>query len=392
MGFRDDRRLSAIRDRRPPGPDLPRSAGPLPGAPAAEPPGASAAGSLLLAVVLLGLATLPGPAAAQTVEVAVEQENFRQGPGGTRLATVNQGTRLQVLGTQDRWRRVVLEGWIWNPSVQPTDRAGMDLVVSAGEGENLRDEPSGSARIAARLLEGFLLEQVEERGNWTRVRRTAWIWGPSVREVAAADDAVGETSGDTGPDASDDAGDEDDDPGSGADLLSERLVVQGSSVRVRVSPEGDTVATLRPGADLRVLSREGDWSRVRFEGWVRTSEVATADSTGVRDELRPPDLRANPDQYRGERIRWQVQFISLERAEAVRTDFYEGEPFILARTRDGSESFVYLAVSPELLSEVEALEPLERIEVLGRVRTGRSALMGAPVLDLLALEPVSGEG
>jgi hypothetical protein len=340
-----------------------------------------------LAVVLLGLATLPRPATAQTVEVAVEQENFRRGPGGRILATVNQGTRLQVLGTQDRWRRAVLEGWIWSPSVQPTDREGMDLVVTADGGENLRDEPSGSARIAARLREGFLLEQVEERGNWTRVRRTAWIWEGSVREVAPATGAAGEASGDTGPDASSDAG-----PGSGADLLSERLVVQGGSVRVRVSPEGDTVATLRPGADLRVLAREGDWSRVRLEGWVRTSDVATADSTGVRDELRPPDLRANPDQYRGERIRWQVQFISLERAEAVRTDFYEGEPFILARTRDGSESFVYLAVSPELLSEVEALEPLQRIEVLGRVRTGRSALMGAPVLDLLALEPVSGEG
>lgn len=383
MGFRDDRRLRTIRGRRTPGPDLPRPAGLLPGASAAGPPGASAAGSLLLAVVLLGLATLPRPAAAQTVEVAVEQENFRRGPGGRVLATVNQDTRLQVLGAQDRWRRVVLEGWIWSPSVGPTDREGMDLVVTANGGENLRDEPSGSARIAARLREGFLLEEVGERGNWRRVRRTAWIWEGSVREVAAADDAAGETPGDTGPDASADAG-----PGSGADLLSERLVVQGGSVRVRVSPEGDTVATLRPGADLRVLAREGDWSRVRLEGWVRTSEVATADSTGVRDELRPPDLRANPDQYRGERIRWQVQFISLERAEAVRTDFYEGEPFILARTRDGSESFVYLAVSPELLSEVEALEPLERIEVLGRVRTGRSALMGAPVLDLLALEPV----
>ncbi|MEJ2320300.1 MAG: hypothetical protein P8Y21_13285 [Gemmatimonadales bacterium] len=79
-----------------------------------------------------------------------------------------------------------------------------------------------------------------------------------------------------------------------------------------------------------------------------------------------------------------VQFVSLETAEAVRTDFYEGEPFILARAPDPSDGFVYLAVPPELLPIVEELPPLEMIEILARVRTGRSAIMGAPVLDLLA--------
>lgn len=381
MGFRDHPRLRPPRGRR-------RAA------PSSGSPWPSSFGLPVLATLVLVSAGARVPsAAAQTVEVAVEQENFRQGPGGKRLATVNEGTRLRVLGTRDRWRRVLLEGWIWAPSVRATDRAGMDLVVSADGGENLRDEPSGEARIAARLLEGFLLEELEEQGNWRRVRREAWIWGPSVREVPSPGGAGGgagreETPGEPG--GSGEATEPD--AGPEGDLLSDRLVVQGGSVRVRVSPEGDTVAVLRPGADLRVLSREGDWSRVRLEGWVRASEVASADSAGVRRGLRPPDLRANPEQYRGERIRWQVQFISLERAEAVRTDFYEGEPFILARTRDGSEGFVYLAVPPELLSEAEALEPLQRIEVLGRVRTGRSALMGAPVLDLLALEPLLGEG
>jgi hypothetical protein len=44
-----------------------------------------------------------------------------------------------------------------------------------------------------------------------------------------------------------------------------------------------------------------------------------------------------------------------------------------------------VAVPPELLPEVNALRPLQMMDVLGRVRTGRSALMGHPVLDLIAL-------
>jgi hypothetical protein len=44
-----------------------------------------------------------------------------------------------------------------------------------------------------------------------------------------------------------------------------------------------------------------------------------------------------------------------------------------------------MTVPPELLAAVEGLEPLEMIDVLALVRTGRSALMGVPVLDLLAL-------
>ena len=45
----------------------------------------------------------------------------------------------------------------------------------------------------------------------------------------------------------------------------------------------------------------------------------------------------------------------------------------------------YVAVPPELLPEVNGLRPLQMMDVLGRVRTGRSALMGHPVLDLIAL-------
>jgi hypothetical protein len=84
-----------------------------------------------------------------------------------------QGTSLAVVGRQGDWVEVTLQGWIWSRSVAATDRNGFSLIVTATGGENLRDEPGG--RISARLLQGFLLHQVESRGQWTRVRRTGWM-------------------------------------------------------------------------------------------------------------------------------------------------------------------------------------------------------------------------
>jgi hypothetical protein len=78
--------------------------------------------------------------------------------------------------------------------------------------------------------------------------------------------------------------------------------------------------------------------------------------------------------------------ISLERAEAVRTDFFEGEPFLLARFGGGDGAFVYIAVPPERMGDVEGFVPLERISITARVRTGGSSLTGTPIVDLISIE------
>lgn len=315
---------------------------------------------------------LAAPALSQTVTVAGEQETFRQTPDGRQLGTVMEGTALELVGRQGGWMEVALEGWIWSRSVAPTDRGGFDLVVTAPGGENLRDRPEG--RIGARLLRGFLLERVEDGGDWIRVRRTGWMWGPSL---VSAPPGEGGAARETSPPAT--AAATDDGP------AVERRIVEERPVRVHVSPEGGAVATADSGADLRILERRDGWARVRLEGWVSAAELATTAADSAVAELSVADLRSNPEQHVGRRVRWTVQFLSLERAEAVRADFYEGEPFLLARAPDPAHGLVYLAVPPELLERVEELDGLEAIDVLARVRTGRSALMGVPILDLLAL-------
>jgi len=321
-----------------------------------------------------------GPAISQSVRVSVPEENFRKEPSVTssnRLATVFEGALLEVESRQGRWVQATLEGWIWSPSVSATDRDGFDLIVSNPGGENLREAPQGEARRVGRLLRGMLLDRVEQRGNWMRVRRSAWLWSESVVEVegGAPVTTPPENNAPQRPAAEPDT----------PTQLPDRIVVSGGGVQLHVSPSGDTLASLRPRADLEVLARQGSWARVRLDGWVWVPSTLPADSAVASGDLTPADVRANPDQFRGRQVRWRVQFVSVERAEPAREDFYEGEPFILARATDGEQGFVYVAVPPELVVEAGSLRPLQMIEVLGRVRTGRSALMGVPVLDLIAL-------
>jgi hypothetical protein len=301
------------------------------------------------------------------------EENLRAEPQGTIIGRLLAGRTFSVVGVRDRWVQVDVEGWMWTPSLQTTDRGGFDLSVSVDPTENLRAEPQGE--VLAHLAQGALLEELDEVTGWKRVRRTAWVWGESV-EV------------DQGPAPAPVA------PGGRGEVpaLAERWWRSGAGGAPLLSgPDGDTLARAHPGAELQLLAREGNWVRVRLDGWAWApiGEAPDSASTSPVAELTPEAVMGDPGAHRGRVVSWTLQFISLERAEKIRTDFYEGEPFLLARTSTSGSSFVYVAVPSDRLGEVEGLIPLERVNVVGRIRTGAAALTGNPILDLIELTRLS---
>lgn len=325
-------------------------------------------GAFFLLFLLLTGGWRPIQGQAPTVTADVE-ENFRAEPNGAVLGRIRPGTVLALEGEDGRWIQATLEGWVWTRSLQTTDRTGFDVRVSASEGENLRAEANGA--ILARLSEGTLLEELERTEGWIRVRRTGWIWAPSVRRDAAPDE--GGEEGETEAVVPEPDGRWSMPGGGGTAILS--------------GPDGDTLALALPGTELRVLGRQGNWARVRLEGWgwlPGESSGAPTDSAVLRD-VTPAQVTREPDRYAGRVVSWELQYISRERAERFRTDFYEGEPYLLTRPEGSPEFFVYVALPPERVGVADALTPLERIRVVGRIRTGSAALTGGPILDLLEL-------
>lgn len=339
-------------------------------------------GALLLSGGLLVSLPVHGSAQGQTT-VRIE-ENFRREPNGLILARVVPGTTLRVLDRQEGWTQVELEGWVWLPSLQVSSDPDLELVVAASGGENLRAEPSGP--VVARLVEGALLAELDREPSWARVSRVGWIWTASLEDGAAGaarqTDAVGQTRV-TPPTPRADA------------PIDPAARVPGGFVETRggpilAAPDGDTLAVARPASDVEVIRREGSWARVRLEGWMWMPAAASAAPEDAPPETRaavePTQITADPEAHAGRVVEWSLVFISLERAEEVRTDFFEGEPFLLTRFGGGDGPFVYVAVPPDRLDEVQGLVPLERIEVTGRVRTGASALTGVPIIDLVTVE------
>lgn len=332
--------------------------------------------------------TAPVDAFAQGTASLGVAEDFRREPDGVILARLNAGASMQVVAVDGEWTQVFLEGWTWLRSLQISD-TGFDFRVSAGGGENLRVEPAG--RILGRLEEGALLDEIDRDPAWARVSRTGWVPTSSLEDVEAvtatrppvtpttqpaAGSGTAPPAGSGGP------------PAAGVPGGFANLGAAGGPILT--APDGDTLAVAAPSSDLQVLRRQGGWARVRLEGWMwmpdgGSATTATGETPAV-SAIVPEDLAADLEGQAGRVVQWNLQFISLERAEAVRTDFFEGEPFLLTRYGGGDGPFVYVAIPSERLVEVEGLVPLERVVVTGRIRTPASALTGAPIIDLVSIE------
>ncbi len=330
----------------------------------------AAASTLLLGLVLLVFASVLAPDLAglqdnSTATVATD-ENFRGAPNGVLLGRLSRGTELQSARIDGDWVETTLEGWVWSRSLQVVDEAGFNLVVSEAEGENLRAAPQGN--ILGRLEASTYLEELERRPGWIRVRRRGWIWRPSV-QLESAPTPRSSLPAPASPSSTEDW-----------------TEIRTPNAAILSNPDGDTLALAGRGTELRVISREGSWARVRMDGWVwlpSTGLADGADEDSILEGLDPDALAEDPDSFIGRLVTISLRYVSLERADGIRSDFYVGEPFLLTRVLGGGEAFIYVAVPPERLAEVSGLMPLEQFEIVGRVRTGASALTGAPILDLL---------
>ena len=157
---------------------------------------------------------------------------------------------------------------------------------------------------------------------------------------------------------------------------------------VRTAPATGTdapapVGQLAKGATVDVIGKDHDWVRVRLEGWVRESDLVVADST-----LRPlsaADVRANPAAAQGKLVRWDVEAVALQTADAIRTGLTPGEQYLLALGPGAEKTLVYIVVPDALLQTARSLPPMAPVTVIARIRNGRSEPAGVPVLDLQSL-------
>lgn len=334
-------------------------------------------------VALQALALCSLPLHAQTrYRVTTDGEWFHQEPSGRRLARLARGAVVSVLSEQGEWLQVTIEGWIFGASVGPSPRAGFDLAVTRTPDENLRSAPAGA--LVAKLAEGFLLVRLAEEKPWVRVKRDGWVQRSGLTPIAEV--AAGRTAGGTAG-AADSAATPGQRPAATTPAAPPDSVNRQPARPTTVyrAPEGPAAGTLAPETPLRVLSRTGEWTRVQLEGWVRTDDLRDT-PPGVLIGVSAAELRTDPERYRGQTLRWTLQFIATQRADDLRPDIPPGSTYLLARGPLPEHGFVYVVVPEAQRAAIETLTPLTEIRVTAKVRVARSRFLGNPVVDLLTLE------
>jgi hypothetical protein len=159
-------------------------------------------------------------------------------------------------------------------------------------------------------------------------------------------------------------------------------MVLAGGAGVHAQPEGDTVAAARGNAPVTVVARSNGWARVHLDGWVRETDLSPAEDS-VLVGVSGAEVRTDPRAYLGRLVRWDVQFLALQTADALRRDMAEGQRYVLARGPLLEAGFVYVIIPPAEVAAFEGISPLTHLTIVGRVRTARSRYLGNPILELV---------
>jgi len=322
--------------------------------------------------------------AQQTATVQRADEPFMGEIGGPRLGQLTQGAAFRAGSARGNNTQLTLEGWVFKPSLRAVSQAGHTLAIASNPTENMRDAPNG--RVLAQLVNGFLLDEVERRGNWVKVKRDVWVLTVALRrppdapphsrtDAQKSPPAAAPATAAPRPSAV---------PPSDVSQADPRRAVVRRRTQLYRAPDSTATGQLEAGTPVRITARAGGWVRIETQAWVRENEIRASDS-GILAGVSAAELRGAPEEFKGKLLRWTIQFLALQTADELRSDFTPGQRYILARGPAPEYAFVYVIVPPERLAEVQRIEPLASVNIVARVVNGRSTYLANPILELVEL-------
>ena len=367
-------------------------------------------------LLLFGLAT---PVQAQS-RVVTTPAAVLASPSGKAIGSLHPGTSLRVLETRGAYAKVTIDGYVERARLAA--QRGNSAPRVGSRAAVVRVRGASTARSVASLDAGTTLAVASGNAptGWARVSRDGWILKSSLDRPSAesarspgADrraTASAKSSGSArkasggevaaaapGPRASAAPAREASSPAAirggatstaptAATTIADSALVPTANIPLRAAPDAKPLATVAQGTTLTPLARDRGWVRVRLEGWVPEGDLAPAD-TSIRTGVSAADLRADPVGTRGKLVRWSVQILATQKADVLRKDLAPDETYLLARGPYEESALLYLVVPPSLLVTAKSIPELSQAMVTARVRTGKSDLVGVPILDLLTITP-----
>ena len=366
---------------------------------------------LRISVIVLSLAVaLPGRAQSRVVTTPAA---VLSSPSGKAVGSIHPGTTVRVIETRGAYAKVTIDGFVERARLSAqrgnaSPRVGNRAAVVRARGAT-------TAKSVASLDAGTTVAVASGNAptGWAKVSRDGWILKSSLDRASSETARSSNSGGRTTASAKSSGAAR---KASGGEVAASARPPQGSTpsgpvhagatstapvargpvadsaltptgnIALRAAPDAKALATVVQGATLTPLARDRGWVRVRLEGWVPERDVAPADSS-IRTGVSAADLRADPVGNRGKLVRWSVQILARQKADVLRKDLAPDETYLLARGPYEENALLYLVVPPSLLVMTKSIPELSQAMITARVRTGRSDLVGVPILDLLTITP-----
>ena len=366
---------------------------------------------LRISVIALSLAVaLPGRAQSRVVTTPAA---VLSSPSGKAVGSIHPGTTVRVIETRGAYAKVTIDGFVERARLSAqrgnaSPRVGNRAAVVRARGAT-------TAKSVASLDAGTTVAVASGNAptGWAKVSRDGWILKSSLDRASSETARSSNSGGRTTASAKSSGAAR---KASGGEVAASARPPQGSTpsgpvhagatstapvargpvadsaltptgnIALRAAPDAKALATVVQGATLTPLARDCGWVRVRLEGWVPERDVAPAD-TSIRTGVSAADLRADPVGNRGKLVRWSVQILARQKADVLRKDLAPDETYLLARGPYEENALLYLVVPPSLLVMTKSIPELSQAMITARVRTGRSDLVGVPILDLLTITP-----
>jgi hypothetical protein len=339
-------------------------------------------GRLPACITLLWLLFTFPLVAQHTTEISADTR-LRKEPDGIALLSLPAGTPVQTRKARGTWYEVVVEGWIFSQSTAPTRRDGYDLVVTRGEGENIRREPNGE--VIGRARSGALLRKLDTRGGWIHVSRDGWIPREAIApiESGAISPEVPDTplvQGTAAPPVSSQPPEPA--PPGNPPTDPDRVEVARETA-VFAAPEAAQFGTVQAGTPTRVLGRSGEWVRVQLEGWVRAGDLQSASGAAV-SRVTAAEVRSDPSRYLGRTVEWRLQLIAVQTADELRTEMPKGQNYLLTRGPLPEPGFVYVTVSDAQAAEFRTAAALQEMTLRVTIKAARSKYLTTPIVEYVS--------
>ncbi|HEX3926746.1 MAG TPA: hypothetical protein VHW65_02020 [Gemmatimonadales bacterium] len=326
---------------------------------------------MILAGFAAVISPLSGAAWQDTPRPLLTDTELLRDPGGTPLVHLAKGVTVAAGATRGTAQLVTVDGWVAQSDVHDDKRDGFDVSVTPAGGTALREKQAAGVTLGmAHAGTSFL--SIETKGNWVHVRRAGWVARAAIDPVAQAGAPVTTPVAAPAPHQTPAA------PPSAPPQGGQVTIPAGATFSA--VPTGTATGTLEALTRADVVERRGGWTHVRIDAWI--ADRVVGDTTSLAG-ITAADLRAAPDKYVGKTVEWTLQVLAIQRADELRPELPQGQPYVLASGPLPETGFVYLAIPPTEVDSFRALDPLAKVKVRATIRAAHSRFLPTPVLTFV---------